>query len=121
MARIWSENCYQATHQECDIERSIRMSFKYVSSYIKILFLELCVEGSQLMDWLRRHNLFQILFCRRRDDNCKGMPVRGSIEWLCYEEQRVFLSRFYSPQSVQRVDFYSKVFRRSVKELIGEC
>ena len=84
-------------------------------------FLELCIEGSQVMSWIQQHQLYQILFCRRRDNNCKGQPIKASIEWLCYEEERIFLSRFYArSRSSQRPDFYSKVFRRSVQELIGE-
>ena len=85
------------------------------------MYLELCITGSHLMNWIRQNKLYRLLFCRRREDGGKGFPVRASIEWLLYEEMRVFLTRFYQrPNSpTRRLDLYSKVFRRSVQNMIG--
>lgn len=82
--------------------------------------LEICNEGSQLVDWISHHQLYRLLFCHRRNNGGRGHPVRASLEWALLEEQRIYLNRFYlSQRSSPRQDLYSKVLRRSLKTLVG--
>ena len=80
------------------------------------------MEGSHLINWIHRHKLYKVLFCRRQNDGCRGFPIKASCEWLMYEEERIFLGRFFQTGTVNgsgsRPDLYSRVFRRSLVAMI---
>ena len=59
------------------------------------------------------------MFVYRRDNSGRGHPVRASCEWMMYEEQRIYLERFYQTPKTGRIDLYSRVFRRSMHAMIG--
>ena len=83
--------------------------------------LEICNEGSQLVDWISNNRLYQLLFVHRRDNGGRGHPVRASLEWSLLEEQRIYLNRFYIAQKASpRHDLYSKILRRSIRSMFGE-
>ena len=84
--------------------------------------LELCQEGSQLINWIAHHKLYRLFFCHRRDNGGRGYPLKASLEWCLLEEHRIYLTRFYLNSNNGRAGprFYANVLRRSVRLLFGE-
>ena len=85
-------------------------------------FIELCQEGSQLLNWISHHQLYRLFFCNRRDNGGRGYPLKASIEWCLLEEQRIFLTRFYLNSNVNGgvgPRLYANMLRRSARVLFG--
>ena len=80
-----------------------------------IQFLAVLVRGLGFLEFIKNHELYSLLYLKRRAENTRGSPVRAALLWAMLEEARIYTENHFNLN--QRTD--DRPLRQAVHSITG--
>ena len=73
--------------------------------------LAILSRGHEFLEFIKNHEMYSLLYLRRRADNTRGSPVRAALLWSMLEEARIYTEDHFNMNQ--------RVVTRPIRDLVA--